>query len=447
MTEGIPRRQKDLKTLVELAAMISSSLDIQTVLDNAMTSVQMSMNAEASAIFELDRAKGELFFRTALGDAAEKAKEVRLKIGEGIAGWVAQTGQPLIVENALDDPRFWPVVDVKTGFVTRSILCVPMIYKGQLVGALEVLNKKDGRVFDGNDMEMLTIIANQVTIAIQNAKLYSTLNEKFCIATEDLKITQEKLIRTERLAALGKLSQGVAHEVRNPVMVIGGFARRLQAQFPDGDPMRDTVEIILAQTERLERMVTDIEAFSRLRRPVLRLLSISRVIEESLRKLSDRLESQAIRVIERFSKETPDIAADEELLGLALGNVLLNAIEAMPAGGILELGLSTYANGLLISVKDSGVGIQHENLPSVFDPFFTSKTTGSGLGLATVHRIISDHSGEIEIDSIPTQGTEVRIRLPYLQAEAGGMEIKSALQPVKDLHFAEPNSKADINSE
>ncbi|MHC1724424.1 MAG: GAF domain-containing protein [Syntrophobacteraceae bacterium] len=142
MTDECPGRQSELKTLVELSALISSSLDIQTVLDNAMTCAQMSMNAEASAIFELDRERGELFFRIALGNTAEKAKELRLKIGEGIAGWVVQSGQPLIVSEAIDDARFLPSVDARTGFETRSILCVPMRYKGQLTGALEVLNKK-----------------------------------------------------------------------------------------------------------------------------------------------------------------------------------------------------------------------------------------------------------------------------------------------------------------
>ncbi|MHC1724425.1 MAG: PAS domain-containing sensor histidine kinase [Syntrophobacteraceae bacterium] len=260
---------------------------------------------------------------------------------------------------------------------------------------------------------MLIVIANQVAIAIENAKLYSRLNEKFTLATEELKIAQEKLIRSERLAALGKLSQGVAHEVRNPVTVIGGFARRLRTQFADNGPIRDTVEIILKQTERLEQMVVDIEAYCKLRHPVPQPIHIVSAAEASLRSFSDRLESQGIRLSMDFPGQTPPIEADGELLRLALGKVLLNAIEAMPNGGTLELNLVPYPDCLVLAVKDSGVGIQPEDLPNVFDPFFTSKTSGSGLGLATVHRIISEHSGEIEIDSIPGEGTEVRIRLPY----------------------------------
>jgi signal transduction histidine kinase len=413
MADEPPRKQTELKTLVELSTLINSSLGIQAVLDNAMACVEMFMNAEASAIFELDANRGELFFRIARGDAAQKVKEVRLKMGEGIAGWVAHTGKPLIISDAHKDARFFPLVDDKTGFETRSILCVPMMYKGRLAGVLEVLNKKDGGHFDENDLEVLMVLGNQIAIAMENARLYTRLNEKFVLATEELKFAQEKLIQSERLAALGNLSQGVAHEVRNPVMIIGGFARRLQAQFADNSQIRHTTEIILTQTERLERMVVDIEAFSKLGQPVPKPLKIDEVLEAALRDISDSIQSREIEVIKSFPHEVPPMNGDAGLLKLASRNLLLNAVEAMPVGGILELSFSPQADGLVLSIRDSGVGIPPEDLPNIFDPFFTSKTQGSGLGLTTVHRIISDHSGEIKVSSAPGEGTEVTIRLPY----------------------------------
>jgi two-component system sensor histidine kinase HydH len=408
----VERPPCDLKTLVELSTLIGSSLDIHTVLANAMTCAQLALNGEASAIFELDRLNGELFFRTAIGDSAEKAKAVRIKVGEGVAGWVAQTGKPLVVQDTAKDPRFEHSVDARTGFETRSILCVPMMHQGELSGVVEVLNKKDGRVFDQYDQEMLTVIANQVAIAIDNSKLYSRLNQKFTLTAEELKITQRKLIQSEKLAALGKLSQGVAHEVRNPVMVIGGFARRLKTRFAENDPVRKTLDIILAQTERLERMVSEFETFSKLRQPELRQLDIPPVVDAALGVCSKSMESLGIRVVRRFASELPVVKADAELLELALSKVVLNAVEAMPEGGILDFTLASQPDYLVISIKDSGIGIQPEMLASVFDPFSTSKTTGSGLGLTTVHRIISDHNGEVEISSVVSKGTEVRILLP-----------------------------------
>lgn len=405
-------KQCDFKTLVELSTMINSSLDMEAVLNNAMECVQVSMNSEASAIFELDREQGDLFFRIALGSAADRARDMRVKLGEGVAGWVAKTGEPLIISDTRTDPRFLPFVDSRTGFETRSILCVPIVFKGELCGVLQVLNKQDERGFDSNDLEMLTILANQLAIALENARLYMRLNEKFALTEEELRTAQEKLIQSERLAALGRLSEGIAHEVRNPVMIIGGFVRRLQKQFGENDSIRETAEIVLKQTERLEQMVTDIGEFARMRQPHPKPLELPATVNAVIASLSGLIESRGIRVERKYSEAIAPLKADGELLELALRNILINALEAMPSGGTLTISICSQPGSLLLSIRDTGTGIRSEDLPNIFDPFFTSKTQGSGLGLTAVHRVIYDHSGDIVVDSAPGEGTEVRIRLP-----------------------------------
>ncbi len=413
MADDLPSNECELKTLAELSSLINSSLDIHIVLNNAMQCIQTAMNSEASAIFEVDREREELFFRIALGDAADRAKEVRVKIGEGVAGWVAKTREPLNIPDTRNDSRFLALVDAQTGFRTRSILCVPIIYKEELSGVLEVLNKKDERGFDENDMEMLIILANQIAIALENARLFSRLRERFALTKEELKATQEKLLQTERLAALGKLSQGVAHEVRNPVMIIGGFVRRLQKQFNDNAQIQETVEIVLKQTERLERMVADIEKLAGLRSPTLQPCMIAEIVEKALELIADQIESRAIQVVKLLPNVIPTITVDKELLELALRNIMLNAAEAMPTGGTLEVAINPKPKGVSLFVRDTGVGIKPEDLPNIFDPFFTSKTQGSGIGLTAAHHIISDHCGDIKVSSVPGQGTEVQIWLPY----------------------------------
>jgi signal transduction histidine kinase len=403
-----------LRSLAEVASLINSSLDIQTVLANAMSCVQTFMDAEASTIFELDRSRGELFFRTALGDAAEKLKDIRIKVGEGIAGCVAQTGEALIISDAHKDSRFYRMVDSRTGFNTRSILCVPMKSKGQIVGVLEVLNKRGDRLFTERDLEMLAILGNLIAVALDNARLYTRLREQFALTEEELKATQARLIRSERLAALGKLSAGVAHEVRNPVMVIGGFARRLHKQFGDVEPVRKSAEVILSEAERLEQMVVDIEAFCGLPQPTLRPVVADRLIERLMRGVTDVCQARGVQVKARSSGPVRDFDADEGLIEIALRNIVTNAIESMPDGGLLELSLDFQPDVLVISVKDQGVGIAPQDLPNVFDPFFTSKTRGSGLGLTASHRIVSDHGGEIVIHSTAGHGTEVKIILPTI---------------------------------
>jgi len=402
----------ELKALAGLSAMINSSLDIHAVLDNAMRCVQTFVNAEASAIFELDEARGELFFRIALGDAAERVKEIRLKPGEGIAGWVAQTGEPVIVRDTRKDSRFSGGVDAISGFETRSILCVPLTCRNRLMGVIQVLNKRGAVCFDESDLEMLTILANQVAIALENARLYTKLNERLTVTARELRAAQSRIIQSERLAALAKLSQGVAHEVRNPVTIIGGFARRLMKQFADNEAALKNIGIILSETERLEQMVYDVEAFSKLRQPEPGPVEMDAVINAVLLGLDGSIQSQKIEVMIDIPDSLPLVECDHELIELALKNILENAVEAMPSGGHLTVRAIMQSDLLMLSITDTGVGVPPRDIEGVFDPFFTSKQHGTGLGLTTVHRIISEHSGEVRLIPVPSGGTEVSIHLP-----------------------------------
>ncbi len=414
------KRPKELAALVELSALINSSLDIQSVLGHAMKCVQEFMNAEASSIFELDADKGELFFRLALGDAAERIKEVRLGIGQGIAGWVAQTGQPLIIPDTSRDPRFNPDVDDHSGFRTRSILCVPMVYRGMLRGVIQVLNKRNGGQFNEDDQEILTVLANQIATAIENARLYERLSERYSLTSCELKSTQEKLVRAERLAALGRLSQGVAHEVRNPVMVIGGFARRLKKELALSESALKWLDVILAEAERLEHMVADIESFCRLPTPMVRRVDVMEILGNVVDGDRESLARRGVAVDVHAEEGLSPIWADERLLELAFRNVFENSIEAMPEGGKVEVTVTGRRDGLSVLFRDTGVGIASENLPNVFEPFYTSKTRGSGLGLTTVYRIVCDHGGDVTISSAVGSGTEVLITLPVGSPECAG---------------------------
>jgi signal transduction histidine kinase len=411
MAEPIYSRE-DLRNLVQLSSLVNSSLDTQEALNNALMSVEQSVNAEVSSIFEVDKVKGELFFRLARGPGSEKIKALRLQIGEGIAGWVAQTEKPLICPNAYLDARFSRQFDAQSGFQTRSILCVPLKSQGRLIGVLEVLNKKDGRGFNEDDLEILTMLGNMIGPALENAQLYSRLKEKLSLTVEELKVVEDKLLQTERLAALGKLSQGVAHEVRNPVLIIGGFARRLLKHLSADDPAREMVDPILHQLHRLEQMVAEIEAFTILLEPDLKRLDLARVIDQVLAASAEALEQRQIAVERRVPPDLPRIPLDERLMSQALLHLIENAMEAMPHGGQLTLTVTPEPKGLRLILADTGVGIKPEDMAYLFDPFFSSKPDGTGMGLTKVHQVISDHRGEIQITSVPQQGTEVNIWLP-----------------------------------
>ncbi|MBW1771173.1 MAG: GHKL domain-containing protein, partial [Deltaproteobacteria bacterium] len=232
------------------------------------------------------------------------------------------------------------------------------------------------------------------------------------LAAEELKKTEQKVIQSERMVALGRLSQGVAHEVRNPVMSIGGFAKRLKEKLSPGDPARRYAEIILKEVARLEKMVRDIEDYTKIREPKLGQVSLKKLIEYALKKWRQKEMSADIQVHLDLSDEGVTFPGDKRLLTLVLNNLFKNAADAMAPGGDLSIAAYPQGKQIIIKVADTGRGIAPEDLPQVFDPFFTSHTQGSGLGLTSVQRIVSEHNGAVSVKSTPGKGTEFQIQLP-----------------------------------
>ena len=403
---------RQLDTIMRFGALINSSLNIENVLDNAMKWAEEFIDAEASSIYELDEQKNELFIRIARGEKRDPVKGIRLKVGEGIAGWVVQTGQPIVIQDTITEERFSDKFDRLTGFQTQSMICVPLILRDRPIGALQVLNKKAEAQFSQADLELLTSMAQQIIVAMENAKLYKRLERKFELTAQELKITQEKLIRSERLMAMGHLVQGIAHEIRNPIMTIGGFAHRVKKTFPEDNKLQKYMDIILDESERLEKLVEQVRQFMDIQSASLIPDNIRTVIDEVLKRLKPLSIKQGVKLITEIDSEIPLIKMDQSQLATALWNIIENALESMPDGGKLEFKVEMDNNHILISVTDTGYGIEKKELDSIYDPFVSSKTRGAGLGLTMVYQIIMNHHGEIKIMSQIDKGTIVTIQLP-----------------------------------
>ncbi|MDH4210731.1 MAG: GAF domain-containing protein [candidate division WOR-3 bacterium] len=170
---------KRLETLIDTSMVFSGILDIDDLLDTVMQKAEEVMEAEASSVFRIDEKRRDLYFITARGEKGKEAKEIRVPMGKGIVGWVAEHGKPLLVPDVRKDRRWFRGVDEKTKWVTRSILAVPLIAKGKVIGVAEVLNKKGGRKFDKGDLELFAALGNQIAIAVENASLYGDLDRLF----------------------------------------------------------------------------------------------------------------------------------------------------------------------------------------------------------------------------------------------------------------------------
>jgi signal transduction histidine kinase len=395
--------------------MINSSLDINEVLDNSMRVVEELIDAEASSVFEIDFEKNELFFRLVRGTSGGRARKIRMKMGEGTAGCVASTGDALIVLDTKKDKRFSKKVDELTGFKTRSIIAVPIRNRGRITGVLEVLNKRGSHSFDRNDLEMVTIVANQIGIAIENAKLYSRLKVKFELTESELKKYEANLIQAERLAALGELSKGVAHVIRNPIMSIGGSARRIRKKFALESSAQRYIDLILSETERLAKIAEDVREYTSMPNPHCTQVRLSVLLQRVLTDWKQMKSSEDITIDVKQIPEDPLVFVDMNLMSKAVIHLLSNAQNAVSKGEHIVLSTAWEDKWLSISIRDSGTGIAADELPFVFDPFFTNNTYGSGLGLTTVHRIVSGHRGEVKIVSDYGVGTEVKIFLPPFQ--------------------------------
>ena len=404
--------RRELTALLKSSALINSSLQTNEVLNFAMKVAEEFMEAEASSVFELDPEKGDITVRLARGEKGGFIQAKRLRPGEGIAGWVIENGKPMNVEDVQKDARFSDRFDRETGFTTRSLICVPLTIRDRTTGALQVLNKKDGNSFTEEDTELLIALAQQIAVALDNAKLYQRLQENFELTEQELKATQRKLIRSERSAAIANLVQGVAHEVRNPIMSIGGFATRMKADLAKDSRSQKYLDIILSETSRLEKLVRDVKEIAEMQTVHLRPTDVKKLLTEFIEEFSSTMAGQAIRLETDIEEDLPTINLDQEQISRALRNIVQNSIEALQEGGTLRLEARELDSTIRIVIEDSGVGIDEDKLDSVLDPFVTSKTTGAGLGLTMVYQIVTNHRGEIDIKSSGGKGTIVSLELP-----------------------------------
>jgi two-component system sensor histidine kinase HydH len=229
----------------------------------------------------------------------------------------------------------------------------------------------------------------------------------------EIRDLQERVRRSERLASLGRLAAGVAHEIRNPLSSIRGFAQFFQNRFKGQEKEQEYASVMVREVDRLNRVITELLDFARPKEPHRELHSAGEILEQTLKVLESELAKKNIAVEKKLEASLPRILVDRDQLSQALLNLLLNALESMEGAGKIRISMeSGGAEVLAISISDTGRGIPKEDLERVFEPFFSTKRKGTGLGLAIVHQIVESHKGEIKVESRAGEGTTFRITLP-----------------------------------
>jgi two-component system NtrC family sensor kinase len=289
-----------------------------------------------------------------------------------------------------------------------------------VVGVLLVDNKVSTRPFSQNDVYLLSALADYAAIAIEKAGLYGTLKSfnkqlerRVEERTSELQATRDQLVQSEKLASIGQLAAGVAHEINNPIGVILGFTQVLLKRTPADAPMYKPLSTIEREGLRCKEIVQGLLDFARQSKPSPRRLNINEVIEATC-SLMEHQENSQVQITKNYAANLPDVVADENQLQQVFFNIVLNAYHAMPNGGELRVTSQAVDNEVHAVFTDTGEGISAPNLKRIFDPFFTTKDVGqgTGLGLSISYGIVEQHGGTIEVTSEPGAGATFTIRLP-----------------------------------
>jgi signal transduction histidine kinase len=316
-----------------------------------------------------------------------------------------------------------------------SFVLAPLVSRGVAIGLIVADNLYSGRPIEEDDVEVLGMFASQAALAISNAEAYRRQGEQMqqlAQAYRQLSEAQRQLVERERLAAIGKMAAHVAHEIRNPLVTIGGYARLMLKDAALSRTARNATGVIAEEVTRLERILRGVMDFTRPPQAVLAPGAVGDVVRHVLKLIEEQARSQNVRVQVEMAAGVPLVRLDPGQMSQVFLNVAQNALDAMPGGGRLTVRVWAEESGVLVDIGNDGLPIAKEHLASIFEPFFTTKKGGTGLGLAVSRKIVHDHLGEITVRSDAAEGTHFTVKLPLAPAGAGEDATSPPLGPTSD---------------
>ena len=305
---------------------------------------------------------------------------------------------------------------------TDEFVVVPLLTARRPLGVVVADNRFSNRPITSEQIELLETFSSQASIAIETADAYRQLQEKveqLQKAYHQLEEAQRKMIQVEQLAAVGRMAAKVAHEIRNPLVTIGGFARMIRKNPDDAMKVRSNSYVIVEEVKRLERILSELMDLSRPSPPVLEMFNINRLVDEIALKEKENLQQKGIELQVETDESIGEIMIDSDKIRQAILNLIRNAQNALEeVASVPEKELKVFirtenkGDTVCIHIEDTGTGIPEELQPHIFQPFFTTRSSGTGLGLAIAKRIIDEHHGRLTFTSEYGRGTHFTIRLP-----------------------------------
>ncbi len=304
-------------------------------------------------------------------------------------------------------------VEQKLYFLTAAVTFIGMVLglymARKILNPIVILRNGVKRVGDGEVGVEVPVVGHG---EIRELSLsFNKMSVKLKDLIAEIKSAQEHLVKTEKLYAIGELSAGIAHEIKNPltpIKMLMNTAKEKKTPLTSKD-----IDIIEEEISRIDNIVKEFLAFARPDKAEKKKIKINDVLKEVITITRPKMEQSAISLVEKYSEPHSEITGNHDALKQIFLNIILNAIQAMDGhGGTITVKTLTENGNLQVVINDNGIGIPEEDLKKIFDPFFTTKKEGTGMGLALTHNIITDHSGKIDIDSTPGMGTTVKVILP-----------------------------------
>ena len=382
---------EQFEMIVKSLQLVNANVKRDDVLNNILEVAINLTSADRGTLYLVDKDMNEIWSKIVFGDNIE---EIRMKIGEGLAGWVAENGELLNITDVSEDTRFDPSFDKATGYTTKNMLVYPIKNKtNETVGVLQLLNSLKG-AFTNQDEVFLNAISLNAALALENASLV------------------EQLVHTERYTSLGKIGNFLAHDLRKPILVCKRYAEHLMKKELDFD-VKQVVKLL---NEQLDQVTTQLSAASNFTDGTTLLRRETVKLNDTLYDFSSNIRSFVKNYNCKIDHElSEDVKVDVDLKEFyqCYYNIVKNSCEALPEGGNILISSKVENEKVEIAFNDKGIGIENSDLNFVFDPLWTkNKKNNSGLGLSISRKIVEDHSGTIYIESNKDEGTTVIISLP-----------------------------------
>ncbi len=430
MEREVLRHNRELAVLNTIASVVSRSLDLEEMLPATLETIISLLEMRAGLVCLLDGERGQLTVRAHQGLSAtdiQKLSQARWQVGQGIIGRVAESGQPAFVEDLAGVEPWASIVAGSDGAsdeadeTSFSLLCVPLPARDRILGVLAVLCLRSPGLKSPAE-SLLAALGQQIGVSVENARLYTELRQ----FAQELERSQAQLIQAEKLAAMGRLTASIAHELNNPLQAVQNCLHLTLNRKLAEEKQRHYLTLAQEEVERLIDIVSRMLDFYRPSRGQRSATDVNELIENVLALTAKKLQRGNVTVYRQLARDLPRIHVVADQIKQVFLNMVINAIEAMPRGGQLIV-TSCLENGkvkqgkewLRVSFADNGTGLKTEELRHIFEPFYTTKTHGTGLGLSVSYGIVERHGGYIDVKSIPSKGTLFSVRLPLVSTRGG----------------------------